>query len=40
MTDSRKELAGTFYAAHGFTRLPMESLTYALDLVKFAHVAR
>jgi GNAT superfamily N-acetyltransferase len=31
--------AETFYAAHGFTRLPVETTTYALDLVKFARVA-
>jgi GNAT superfamily N-acetyltransferase len=31
--------AEAFYASHGFTRLPVETPTYALDLVKFARVA-
>lgn len=29
-----------FYVAHGFTRLPVETPTYALDLVKFARLAQ
>jgi len=32
--------AEAFYVAHGFAPLPVETPTYALDLVKFARVAR
>ena len=31
--------AEAFYVQHGFTRLPVETPTLALDLVKFRHVA-
>jgi GNAT superfamily N-acetyltransferase len=30
--------AETFYSANGFTRLPIQSPTYALDLVKFTRL--
>jgi hypothetical protein len=31
--------AEAFYIAHGFTRLPVETPTYALDLAKLARIA-
>ena len=32
--------AETFYCRHGFTRLPVDTPAYALDLVKFAHLPK
>ena len=31
--------AEAFYVKHGFTKLPVETPTYALDLVKFNRIA-